>query len=107
MTVSKQGNRVISGFCRKKLAGIHDPLGIQGGLDSAHQLDLDRGLVARDLLAPELAQAMLGADAAAMAGDHVMDQAIELTRPGEEIRRRHARRLQQIEVDIAVAEMAE
>src|SRR3954463_13525289 len=63
---------------RHPFAGVHDPLRVEGLLDPPHESDLDGALVAADLLALGLADAVLGADRAAQGGDDVVDGAVDL-----------------------------
>ena len=64
------------------------PFGSTRLLDRAHQLDRDRVLVAQQLAALELADAVLGAEAAAVARDQVVHGAIDLRREAQEFLRR-------------------
>src|SRR5438445_9000856 len=68
----------------KHLAGIHDAQRIERAFYSAHQLQLERRLVAKDRLPLELAQSMLGADRAAETRDAVVDDAVDRSRFPEE-----------------------
>src|SRR6185437_1791616 len=58
------------------LAGIHDALRVESRLEPPHQRELERGLVARELLALQLADSVLGRDGAAEACDEVVHDAI-------------------------------
>src|SRR5580704_6590385 len=90
-----------------ELAGVHDVGGIEGTLDGAHQLDLDRRFVMSDLVALEAADAVLGADRPVKLTHHTVNDVVELL-PAREIRGGvGAFRLGQVEVDVAVADMAE
>jgi hypothetical protein len=65
------------------------PAGSRGGLNPSHQLEFDRRTIAANLLPPQLAQPVLGADAAREPGDHVMNNTVDLGGPRQEIGSRH------------------
>ena len=80
---------------------------IEGALDGAHQLDLDRRFVVGDLVALQAADAVLGADRPMKLTHDIVDDVVELLPPREIGRGVGAFRLGQVEVDVAVADMAE
>src|SRR5215469_5024937 len=92
---------------RENLAWIHDAVGIERLLYAAHQLDLDRRFVMRELLALQSADAMLGADRAVEAYRDVVDDAVELLAPLQEHLGVGGDGLVDVVVDVAVADMAE
>src|SRR6185503_16860961 len=73
----------------------------------AHQLDLERRLVMRELLDFEPADAVLGADRAVEPDSDVMDDAVELLAPGEKHFGVGALGLVDVVVDVSVTDMAE
>src|SRR5262245_12283125 len=88
-------------------AWVHDVVGIERLLDAAHELDLDRGLVADDVLASQPANAVLGADAAVLHIDDVVHDPAERQPTRQEFIVGHILRPVEIEMDVAVADMAE
>src|SRR3954468_15699995 len=88
---------------RHPFAGVHDPLRVEGLLDPPHESDLDGALVAADLLALGLADAVLGADRAAQGGDDVVDGAVDLGAAVAEGAAVGAGRLAEVEVQVAVS----
>ena len=66
------------------LPRVEDARRVERAFDRAHQIELDRALVADELVALLLADAVLGADAAAVSGDQVVDDAVGARRMGEE-----------------------
>src|SRR5690348_15589335 len=66
------------------LPRVHEAVGIERALDRAHHLQLERALVAPDLVALQRAQAVLRADGAVQRLDDVVDDAVHLRRFGEE-----------------------
>src|ERR1043166_2733290 len=60
------------------LAGIHQVVRVERSLDTAHQVELERALVAAHLAHLLLADAVLGAEAAVEAGDQIMDDGVHL-----------------------------
>src|SRR5271165_3792532 len=90
-----------------ELTRVHNVVGVEGALDPAHQLDLDRWFVVGDLVAFEPADAVLGADRARELAHHTVDDVVELL-PARQIGMPLSTfRLSQVEVDVAVADMAE
>src|SRR5439155_21121305 len=64
----------------KHLAWIHDAVRVESPLELAHQLQLQRRLVAPDFIAFQLTEPMLGADRAAETRHAVVHQAIDRRR---------------------------
>src|SRR5215831_16086544 len=89
------------------LAWVHDTLGIERSLDPAHQFDLDRGLIADDVLAPQPTDAVLGADAAVLRLDDVVYDSAQRHPTRQEFVVGHILRPIEIEMNVAVADMAE
>src|SRR5262249_14232825 len=81
--------------------GVHQAGRIERILQLAHQLHLQRALVRADLLALELAQAVLGRDGAAEAVDGVVDDAVDRGALAEQ------RFGTDVVVQVAVADVAE
>src|SRR4051812_2863673 len=97
---------------RHDLAGIHDVLRIERALEQPHHVDLDRRFVVHELADFAPADAVLGRDAAVHPRDDVVHDAVDLFPAGEEGLAlgpllRLARGLAHVEMDIAVADMAE
>ena len=91
----------------EKLARIEDAVGIERRLDPAHQLDLQRAFEAQQLVALQLADAVLGGDRAAEAGNDIVHRRGHRP-PQRQIRRLvHAGRLRDVVVHVAVAEVTE
>src|SRR5690606_21526250 len=88
------------------LAGIHDAVRVERLLDGAHDLERYRMLIARELCPLELSDAVLRAEAATVSCDEVIHRAVDLPCASHELRGIAAYRNAQIEVQIAVAEMA-
>src|SRR6202035_5214020 len=89
------------------LAGIHDAMRIEHGLDGAHQFDRDLVLDLGQFVALEHADAVLGRDRSAHPQHDVEYPRVYLVPAAHEIRGIAAQGLADIVVDIAVAEMAE
>src|SRR5262249_47055723 len=83
------------------LPGIQQPLRVERVLEAAHELELERMLVPPDLLAFELAEAVLGGDRAAEALERVVHRAVHLFAAG------HQRFGADVVVEVAVAHVAE
>src|SRR5271167_4948632 len=97
----------MTGLKADELTRVHDAVGVEGPFDPAHQLDLDRRLVMGDLIALEAADAVLGADRARELAHDAVDDVVELL-PARQISMPvRTFRLGQVEVDVAVADMAE
>ena len=91
----------------EQLARIEDAVGIERRLDPAHQRDLQRALEAQQLVALQLADAVLGGDRAAEAGNDIVHRRGHRP-PQRQIRRFvHAGRLRDVVVHVAVAEVTE
>src|SRR5262249_55983131 len=60
--------------------GIHEAVGVEGALDGAHEVELERALVARDLVHLEQAEAMLGADRSAELAHHLVHHVVHFRR---------------------------
>src|SRR6202049_5215501 len=89
------------------LARVHDAERVGHRLDGTHQLDDDLVFRARQFLALELANAVLGGDRSAHPPHDVEYHRIDLVPAVHEIRGVAANGLADIIMDIAVAEMAE
>ncbi|KAG0922876.1 hypothetical protein G6F32_014486 [Rhizopus arrhizus] len=89
------------------LARVHQPLRVQRTLDPPHQRQFDGTLVARQFVARELADAVLGADGAAMRMHAVMHHAIDLALQGQQFAFGLAGRVGHVVMQVAVAQMAE
>ena len=87
--------------------GFRIPLGSRVCFDLAHQRQLERRLARRELGPLEPADAVLGADRAAERRDQVEHLALHLVLQRDERLGRHRRGLQQVVVDVAIAQMAE
>src|SRR3982075_4114835 len=89
------------------LARVHDVLRIERTLDRAHGVELDAAAVVGEFVDLELSDAVLGRDRAAIGHDDIVDG------PADGLAVRHeallvpARRRLTVEVNIAVADMAE
>src|SRR5687768_2998247 len=88
------------------LARVHDALGVDDALERAHEIERGRVLVSFELAHLGLADAVLGADAAAMLRDEVVHGAADLGRARRERAAVAAGRLAQVVVQVAVGEMA-
>src|SRR6516162_2944997 len=91
----------------KDLSGIHDPRGVERFLQLAHERELKRRFVVRQLLALQKTDTVLGADRAAEALGDVVDDAVELGPPRHEDLVVAPHRPAQIQMHISVADMAE
>src|SRR6516164_4758622 len=89
-----------------ELTRVHDALGVEGMFDPAHQLDLDRRLVMGDLVPFEPADAVFGADRTRELAHNAVDDVVELLPACHISMPVGAFRLGQVEVDVAVADMA-
>src|SRR5262249_32949547 len=90
-----------------ELTRVHDVVRVESAFDPAHQLDLDRRLVMSDLVALEAANTVLGADRARELAHDTVDEVVEFL-PTRQIGMPVGTfRLGQVEVDVAVADMAE
>src|SRR5713226_6498873 len=89
------------------LARIHDVLRIECALDGAHGVELDSAAVVGELVDLELADAMLGRDRAAIGHDNIVDGTADGLAVCHEVFLVPARRRLTVEVNIAVADMAE
>ena len=78
---------------QEKMRGLFDP---------AHQVDLDIGFIAYQVVPFEHADAVLGTETAVHAHDQVMDLAIEILPFIEKFLTSHGDRLAQVEVNVAV-----
>ena len=67
-------------------SGIHNPKGIPGSFNGAHQIELEFAFVALDLVALQLSQAMFRADAAIHAMHQIVDDFVDALGLCEEIR---------------------
>src|SRR5204863_2944358 len=85
----------------KHLPRIHQAFGVERVLERAHQLELERILVAADLFALELSQAVLRRDRAAESMQRVVHDAAYLFAPC------HQAFGSDVVVEIAVADMTE
>jgi hypothetical protein len=88
-------------------ARIHDVLRIEGALDRAHGVELDSAAVMRELVDLQLADAMLGRDRAAIGHDNIVDGPADGRAVRHEALLVPTRRRLAVEVNIAVADMAE
>ena len=89
-TTSSQ--KTILPMASEYLSGIEHAGRIEGGLDPAHRFELHRRLVARQLRALQLADAVFGAEAAAARRDEIVDDAVGGVAVGEEVAVRDAAR---------------
>src|SRR6201999_1881383 len=89
------------------LARVQDVLRVERALERAHHLELRRALVARQLVAFLHADAVLGADRAAEAVHDVVHDALDVLPAGEEGGGVAVPGGAEVEMDIAVADMAE
>src|SRR5579875_4101467 len=92
--------------CAQHLAGVQDSARIERALDGPHELELDGGGIALELGNLQPADAVLGAEAAAEARNEIVDRAHDRIGASEEVRRLRARRLTDIEMQIAVPDVA-
>src|ERR1700676_2583191 len=86
---------------------VQDSLWVECLLHSAHQLQLDRRLVALHLGAFHLPDTVLGAETAAQLGDQIIDDSVGARGLFDECRARYADWRGQVVVQISVAQMAE
>src|SRR6185312_16240032 len=105
MTLERVSGRSLK--TSQNLAWVENALGVKGRLDPPHQGDLDRAANQRQEIALQLADAVFGRDGPAELGDNAVHHSIDLAPALEERVAVHPWRLAHIEVDIAVAEMAE
>src|SRR5574341_921372 len=91
----------------QNLARVHQVARIERGLERAHELDLDRGLVTLQLLALRLPDAVLGAEAAAEALHDIEHALVDVGRREGGWVRAIPFRDEAVVVQIAVAEMPE
>src|SRR5271166_3721856 len=89
------------------LARVHHPVRIERGLDLAHHRKGGRILPAGEQAALELTDAMLGRIGAAEASDDSVNDLVHRIPAVEKSLPVCADRLRDIEMDVAVAEMAE
>src|SRR5580704_11640847 len=89
------------------LAGIKNSLWIERALERAHHLERDRILDAGQQLALHHADAVLGRNRAAIFRDDAVDERVDLVPARQERILVGADRLADVEMEIAVAEMAE
>src|SRR6516162_8653871 len=90
-----------------ELTRVHDAGRVESALHQTHQLDLDRLLVMGDLVTFEPADAVFGADRARELAHNAVDDVAELLPACHISMPVGAFRLGQVEVDVAVADMAE
>src|SRR5690606_9909025 len=91
----------------EQLAGIERADGIEGMLDRPHDPDLGRGEHPCQRVALALTDAMLGAYGTVQGQRDVLDRSRQITRAAAELRIGHARRRQDVEMNIAVADVTE
>jgi len=89
------------------LARVHDAFGVEGGFECPHQVQFHLGFVADEIFALELADAVLGAEAALHVHGQIVDEAVEVPPLAEEGLLVHANGLAQVEMNVAVAQVAE
>src|SRR5690349_18836908 len=87
------------GRALQQLAGIHQVVRIKRLLDPPHQVQLDRRLALLQLVAPQLADAMLGADRSAELLHLVMDDRVHRRRARQEVLFGLGLWLHEVEVD--------
>lgn len=102
--VNRRGGSLPTGG-RKDLAGIEDPVRVEGGLEPPHQGDRLVGQLQPEIRRLGAPDAVLAADRAPEAHDLLEQPA--LRRPGASRRRRIARVQQDVDVDVAVPDVAE
>ena len=89
----------------KNLPWIHDAVRVERLLDRTHHIERRCALVVKHFVALESTDAVLGAEAAAVARDQVMHGSVDARREREKLRGGLARRLIDIEVQVAVAKV--
>src|SRR5258708_1766765 len=104
---SPSGGRGLRRLQADDFAGIHDAVGIEGELDATHQVESDRRLVARQVIALEDADAMLGADRAAHLHDDAVHDVVHFLPACQECLGVGAHGLADVEMHVAVADVAE
>src|SRR6516162_11085814 len=89
-----------------ELTRVHDAGRVESALHQTHQLDLDRLLVMGDLVPFEPADAVFGADRTRELAHNAVDDVVELLPACHISMPVGAFRLGQVEMDVAVADMA-
>ena len=92
---------------RQDLAGVHDVCGIEEVFKIAHHLQFNRRLDLRHVMFFQASDAVLGADRATKFHHHIENHRVHFIPPLKILCLVHARGLRNIEMQIAVAHVAE